>query len=158
MIYLLIHIVSPNETIAKIADGYHCLINDIKAINLHITDFSHLAPGTKLKIPFLTKEKIETLEETEPFVSDYYPTYNGYLNGVSKSVVDDKQNIDQDYIEDDDITNPIIIEENLEEAKVELKEAVEKSATQSAKRYPNYYVNYRGNLCPQYNEKYIRKI
>ena len=59
-----------------IADNYQCELSDITSNNLHITDFKNLKPGMKLKIPFLTKPIMEVLEETESFISDYYPTLN----------------------------------------------------------------------------------
>ena len=42
-------------------------------IRLHITDFFNLKPGTKLKIPVISNQVLEALEETEPFVEEYYP-------------------------------------------------------------------------------------
>ncbi len=59
-----------------VADNYQCEISDITSNNLHITDFKNLKAGMKLKIPFLTKPIVEVLEETESFISDYYPTLN----------------------------------------------------------------------------------
>lgn len=57
-----------------IADNYQCEETDITSNNLHITDFKNLRPGMKLKIPFISKPIIDTLEETESFISDYYPS------------------------------------------------------------------------------------
>ena len=70
---MLLHIVRSGENIHKIADNYQCEVSDITSNNLHITDFSHLQPGMKLRIPFITKETVDVLEETESFIKDYYP-------------------------------------------------------------------------------------
>lgn len=153
---MLIHIVSPGESIGKIADGYHCSINDIKANNLHITDFYHLAAGTKLKIPFITKEKQEVLEETEPFISDYYPTYNGYLDGMKKENAKTEEVILE---KPEEVENPVIIEE--ETKKVEVKPVDNKVL--KAKQSNSYMMYnpmqlYFGNVIPNYDKKYIRKI
>ena len=153
---MLIHIVSPGETISKIADGYHLSYNDIKANNLHITDFYHLAAGTKLKIPFITKEKQEVLEETEPFISDYYPTYNGYLDGTKKSSEKPEEVISE---KKEEVQNPVIIEE--ETKKVEVKPV--DSKVLEAKQNNSYIMYnpmqlYFGNIIPNYDKKYIRKI
>lgn len=70
---VLIHIVRSGENIHKILDHYGILRNELISENRHITDFSNLKPGTKLKIPVISNQVIEALEETEPFVEEYYP-------------------------------------------------------------------------------------
>ena len=42
MIYLIIHIVRENERIGDILKNYNIELDDLKANNLHITDFNHL--------------------------------------------------------------------------------------------------------------------
>ena len=69
---MIIHIVKPGESIIKIMDCYQITKEDIINENLHITDFKHLKPGTKLRIPVINSNIIDILEETEPFVEDYY--------------------------------------------------------------------------------------
>lgn len=77
MIYLIIHIVRENERIGDILKNYNIELDDLKANNLHITDFNHLSPGTKLRIPNLNQETIQILNEVEPLVSNYYkPDFN----------------------------------------------------------------------------------
>ena len=153
---MLIHIVSPGESISKIADGYHCTINDIKANNLHITDFYHLAAGTKLKIPFITKEKQEVLEETEPFISDYYPTYNGYLDGMKKT---NEKNEEVILKKHEEVENPVIIEEEIKKVEVKPLDNKEVETKQKcAYMMYNPMQLYFGNVIPNYDKKYIRKI
>lgn len=89
---MLIHIVKTGETIERIASSYHISRNDLIANNLHITDFSHLKSGMKVKIPILSKEIVETLEETEAFVDDYYPSFEKFSNNntnITKSIFPD---------------------------------------------------------------------
>ena len=70
---MLIHIVRSGENIHKILDHYGILRSELVSENRHITDFSNLKPGTKLKIPVISNQVLEALEETEPFVEEYYP-------------------------------------------------------------------------------------
>ena len=70
---MLIHIVRSGENIHKILDHYGILRSELVSENRHITDFFNLKPGTKLKIPVISNQVLETLEETEPFVEEYYP-------------------------------------------------------------------------------------
>ena len=155
---MLIHIVRPNENISKIANCYHCEVEDIVSNNKHITDYQKLAPGTKLKIPFITKEKKETLEETESFISDYYPKFKG-LDGYkfaqeevkakdTKIIEAKKENINS--------TN-----DSLEETKEEVNNvsSVEKTEKHLSKPIINHYhCGYFGNIVPKIDPKYIRKI
>lgn len=53
---------------------YQLTFEELKIHNFHITDFNHLNPGMKLKIPFLTEEVNQILDKSESFVGDYYPT------------------------------------------------------------------------------------
>ena len=72
MIFLIIHIVREHERLQDILKNYNVEIDDLKTNNLHITDFNHLTPGTKLRIPNLNQETIQILNEVEPLVSNYY--------------------------------------------------------------------------------------
>ena len=69
---MIIHIVKSNERLIDIINFYSLSFDDLKVNNLHITDFNNILPGTKLKIPTLTSENIQILNNTEPLVSDYY--------------------------------------------------------------------------------------
>lgn len=70
---MLEHIVKNGERIEDILSMYHLQLEEIVSINLHITDFYHLASGTKIKIPLLTEEVEQILDNTESFVQRYYP-------------------------------------------------------------------------------------
>ena len=69
---MIIHVVKPNEKLGDILFNYKCERNELISINMHITNWEKLIAGTKLKIPMITNEVVEVLEETEPFVEDYY--------------------------------------------------------------------------------------
>ena len=141
--YLLLHIVRSGETIRMIADNYQCEVSDISSNNLHITDFKNLKAGMKLKIPFLTRPIIETLEETESFIQDYYP------NLVEKFKKSDKEEIINEEV------SPI--PESLAKVDEQIKE--EKKVLRENNVFNNYIFGmYTGNIVPQIPEKYIKKI
>ena len=128
---------------------YHCEINDITGNNLHITDFKKLMAGTKLKIPFLSKEVIDTLEETESFISEYYPKFDGVkpiLKEEEKTVKKEEETIN-------------ISEEDNNEVKIEKKpQTSENSVKTIPKNIPNYNTRYFGNIPPNYPKENIKKI
>lgn len=150
---MLLHIVRSGENISKIADNYQCLVSDITSNNLHITDFNHLQPGMKLRIPFLTKETIEILEETESFVKDYYPTFD---ENKKKEFSAKKEENNAEIA----VTNEEIIEaiETIEkEPEIEKIPTLEKPKTSAEK--PKYcYGCYSGNIVPKIPDNFIRKI
>lgn len=82
---MLVHIVKQGETLRKICDAYHVLREDIISHNQHITDFDRLVSGTKIRIPLLSKDVLETLEETESFIEDYYPSFDKFVS-MSKTM------------------------------------------------------------------------
>ena len=130
-----------------IADNYQCELSDITSNNLHITDFKNLKPGMKLKIPFLTKPIMEVLEETESFISDYYPTLNTeFKETKNKDEVVKEENITDDskVIEDE---TPILRKEET------ANKVVEDNNTFIKSKIPYY-----GNVIPNIDEKYIKKI
>ena len=67
------HIVRANETIDKIADSYNLLKEEIIEINTHISNWDHLIPGTRLKLPEIPETLKDELDAVEPFIEDYYP-------------------------------------------------------------------------------------
>lgn len=67
------HIVRTGESLDKIAYGYNLDIEEITRINKHISNFQKLIPGTKIKLPEISNELAEELDEVEPFIEDYYP-------------------------------------------------------------------------------------
>ncbi len=156
---MLIHIVKTGETVDKITSSYRILKSDLISNNQHITDFSHLKSGMKLKIPLLSKDTLETLEETEAFIDDYYPSFEKFLSNndsvIEKDVIEVKEEVEIEQT---------ITHENVEEVKVHKENSVETNnvdkGIKTEKPYNNnvYSNYYGGNIIPKYNEKYIRKI
>ena len=124
---------------------YHCEINDITGNNLHITDFKKLLPGTKLKIPFLSKEVIDTLEETESFISEYYPKFDG-VKPKEKEVI-------KEELKEEEVVVDLLIENNEEK-----NEKKPQSSDNSTINLPKYNSRYFGNVPPNYPKENIRKI
>ena len=142
---MILHIVRSGETIRAIADNYQCEISDITSNNLHITDFKNLKPGMKLRIPFLSKPIIDTLEETESFISDYYPS------------------IDSKFNKKDFPKEEVVVKEDLKETPLKTNEEIEEKIEVNDKTYINSrelsgYGVYTGNVKPNIPEKYIKKI
>lgn len=75
---MLEHIVKNGESIYDILNMYHIELDELKDLNLHITDFYNLASGMKIKVPVITKEVEQILENTESFVQKYYPKVNTF--------------------------------------------------------------------------------
>ena len=67
------HIVRVNEKIEKIASLYHLNIEEIIKMNKHIQDWDHLIPGTKIRLPEISEMVQIELDNTEPFIEEYYP-------------------------------------------------------------------------------------
>lgn len=86
---MLEHIVKNGEQIEDILNMYHLQLDEIISINLHVTDFHHLVSGTKIKIPLLTEEVEQILDNTESFVQRYYPKMENLedLEPVKEAVV-----------------------------------------------------------------------
>lgn len=128
---------------------YHCDINDIKGNNLHITDFKKLMPGTKLKIPFLNKEALDTLEETESFISDYYPKYSGEILEGKKEKIKEKKVLEEEY-------TPT---EKIPEESPKIEEEKKPQVSDNSKNYIPRNTNvYFGNIPPNLPKQNIRKI
>ena len=144
---MILHIVRSGETVRAIADNYQCEISDITSNNLHITDFKNLKPGMKLRIPFLSKPIIDTLEETESFISDYYPSID--TNFTKKEVP--KEEVIIEPIE----SNDTILDTS------ETIEAITNNEPKTPLNNRNYYngnVIYTGNIIPNIPDKFIKKI
>ena len=139
-----------------IADNYQCELSDITSNNLHITDFKNLKPGMKLKIPFLTKPIMEVLEETESFISDYYPTLNTDFKETKNKVVKEESITKDVVVKEENITidtkgieeeTPILRKEET------VNEVIEDNNTVIRNKIPYY-----GNVIPKIDQKYIKKI
>ena len=102
-------------------------------------------PGTKLKIPFLNKEVIEVLEETESFISDYYPKFDGKINEFKP------ENKMVEIKEEEVLIESLKVDEVKEEKKPPLSE-------NSNINIPKYNINYLGNIPPKISSEKIRKI
>ena len=73
MIILLEHIVKNEEKLEDILALYKLTYDELVSYNLHITDFKNLFCGMKIKIPLISNEIEQILENTESFVKEYYP-------------------------------------------------------------------------------------
>ena len=156
---LILHIVRSGETITKIADNYQVEVSDITSNNFHITDFKNLKPGMKLKIPFISVPVLETLEETETFISDYYPSLNSEFN---KENVIKEETVKEEVINTQSII-PEVKEEiiNIQPVNPEVKKEIieqqveKKDSIKDLKPVSSYY---QGHIIPNIDQKYIRKI
>ena len=70
---MIFHIIKPGETIEIIAKKYNLTINELIDINPHFRSWEHLAPGAKLRIPEISTNVKDELDEIDPFIEDYYP-------------------------------------------------------------------------------------
>jgi hypothetical protein len=137
-----------------IADNYQCELSDITSNNLHITDFKNLKPGMKLKIPFLTKPIMEVLEETESFISDYYPT----LNTEFKETKNKDEVVKEKSITEDVVINEESITEDVKVLDDERKEETVNKVIEDNNTVFRNKVPYYGNVIPKIDQKYIKKI
>ena len=122
-----------------IADNYQVEVSDITSNNLHITDFKNLKPGMKLKIPFLSKPIVEVLEETESFISDYYPSLTEKFN---------EDNIKKENVKPIDTPTEVIEE----------KPVVKEEDIKREEKLYQPYGRYSGNIIPDIPKNYIKKI
>jgi hypothetical protein len=67
------HIIGNGENVEDILKGYDLSLDELKNENKHIRLWDKLIPGTKLKIPILSENLVEDINEIEPFIEDYYP-------------------------------------------------------------------------------------
>ena len=141
-----------------IADNYQCELSDITSNNLHITDFKNLKPGMKLKIPFLTKPIMEVLEETESFISDYYPTLNtDFKETKNKDEVKHEESINEDVVvKEENITEGTTVIE--EETPILRKEETVNKVSEDNNTVIKSKIPYYGNVVPKIDQKYIKKI
>lgn len=155
---MLLHIVRSGETIRGIADNYQCEISDITSNNLHITDFKNLKAGMKLKIPFLSRPIIDTLEETESFIQDYYPNLKGEIK--KENVVPSEPKTPETPVEKVEVAE--VKEELKPSEKVEVlkvNEPIKPIEKPKMERYVNYpNTGYYGNVAPKIPDQYIKKI
>ena len=141
-----------------IADNYQCELSDITSNNLHITDFKNLKPGMKLKIPFLTKPIMEVLEETESFISDYYPTLNtDFKETKNKDEVVKEESVTLDVVKmEENITEDSKVID--EEVPILRKEETVNKVSEDNNTVIKNKIPYYGNVVPKIDQKYIKKI
>lgn len=135
------HIVRVNEKIEKIASLYHLNIDEIIKMNKHIQDWDHLIPGTKIRLPEISEMVEIELDNTEPFIEEYYPK------------------IDVDLIKDSYQEKEITVEDEKikkQEEPKENKTAINHSTKpKHSYLYPPYYSG--GYYNPYYPYNYYRK-
>lgn len=111
---MLEHIVKNGESIGHILELYHLELQELKAVNLHITDLDNIMSGMKIKIPLINKEIEQILTNTESFVQQYYPKITDlFEDDVKVDSPKEKQAIEKEVIK--------------EEAKEETKEEITRS-------------------------------
>lgn len=88
---MLEHIVKFGEEIEDILQIYKVSIEELKVVNMHITDFNNLVAGTKVKIPLINDEVEQVLEKTESFVMNYYPK-------VSSEIIEKKKEVEKEEV------------------------------------------------------------
>lgn len=88
---MIIHIIRQGENVLKIIDHYGLTKSELVSENRHITDWQHLKPGTKIKIPVVNNNTIEILEETEPFIEEYYPKIDEEAEVIKEQAIKEHQ-------------------------------------------------------------------
>lgn len=98
------HIVRTTDTIDRIASIYNMTIQEIKNSNEHISDWRKLIPGTKIRLPAIPDHVRDELEDTEPFIEDYYPKIHHNINQNIINNEDEKEAKEEiDEISEDNI-------------------------------------------------------
>lgn len=135
------HIVRVNDKIDKIALLYNLNKDEIIKINTHIRDWDHLIPGTKIKLPIISEELKNELDNTEPFIEDYYPKIdpNNYLNNHNA-------------------TKEVILNET-----EQVKDNITESKTKKTSSKPTYYNGYNNygyynNIYNPYSSRYYNNF
>lgn len=98
------HILRNNEKISDILFMYNISLDELKENNKHISKWDNILPGTKLRLPVITKNDDLELMELEPFIEDYYPTLD----------VETIESFEDKTILDSESTKGIKLEENKE--------------------------------------------
>jgi len=102
------HIVRSGETLENILFTYSLSKDELVENNKHIRNWNKLIPGSKIKIPTITKVIDQDIMEMEPFISEYYPHKNilekerDEENAVISLVQDDSKPVS---LVDNDVNN-----------------------------------------------------
>ncbi len=143
------HIVRVNEKIERIALIYNLTVDEIIKINHHIQDWDHLIPGTKIRLPEIPEIVQTELDNTEPFIEEYYPKI-------------DIESL-QTKIKQESVVNASQSMDNVTMDKIEEKVSTLEETTEAPKKpkpkviyptYPPYYMN--GYYPPYYPNGYYR--
>ncbi|MDE5545981.1 MAG: LysM peptidoglycan-binding domain-containing protein [Anaeroplasmataceae bacterium] len=104
---MLEHIVKNGETIHDILNMYHIELEELKGLNLHITDFYNLVSGMKIKIPLIHNEIEQILENTESFVQKYYPKVNALYEERPQIKERETTQVEEPQIQKRDLEEPV---------------------------------------------------
>lgn len=130
------HIVKNGETIEKIMFIYSATKDELLEANKHIKNVDNLIPGTKLKIPIITKVVDDDMMNLDPFIEDYYEI-NEELFDEKEETFDKKEELNT--IEEKEEINTI--EKKEERDTIEDKKEEEKTSTPKINYYPCYFYN-----------------
>lgn len=147
------HIVRTNDAIEKIASTYNLTINEIKNLNTHISNWKSLVPGTRIKLPPIPEAISDELNDTEPFIEDYYPKID-----IKKYESKEIENELSENFEGENITDKIEENYNLSfDSYNEQKDiSYKKNKCSNSIKLPPSYNNYY-NLYDYYRYGYKRK-
>lgn len=84
------HIIKTGESIQKIANIYNLTEDEIIQNNKHITSWTKLIPGTRIKLPNISEALSEEIDEVEPFIEDYYPRLEVPIKEEVIEIVEEK--------------------------------------------------------------------
>lgn len=125
------HIVGNGESVREILESYDLTLDELKKENRHIRIWNYLIPGTKLKIPVLSENINQDINEMEPFIEDYYPKIKVEDNIFKLKEEDIEaddfcESEDSNHLEDNiSIENDIVEEINENEMDTKIKETIE---------------------------------
>lgn len=157
-----IHIVRVNEKIEKIALLYNLTVDEIIDCNHHIKDWEHLIPGTKLKLPEIPEIVRTELDNTEPFIEEYYPKID-VQTILEKEQTEKKQNDTIVIKGKEEPLDASIYDNQLKDTSPTehvKNQPVNKNKTHTIQQYPpyyGYYYPYYGNNGFYSNRKYYSR-
>ena len=170
------HIVRTNESLEKIALTYQLSPTEIRSLNLHIRDWDHLIPGTKLKLPAIPTTVQDELDDVEPFIEDYYPRVEMPFTSMSQETPKmekmwentPKMTKEEPAVETEVLANEPVEEEpmatNIIEKSIEPQSQINSSQSQYKTQYSKpptnpyywYYNPYNAYANRYYMEQYYR--
>lgn len=107
-----VHIVRVNEKIERIANIYNLTKEEIIKINHHIQDWDNLIPGTKLRLPEIPENVELELDNTEPFIEEYYPKIDINEINIKKEYVETIPSVEEQVQTTNQINNKPIKKNN----------------------------------------------